>query len=62
MSREARQQPARRVTCSYDEDGSLVIKASLPAQTRALFVKRWTPLQKRHGSASITDSQRGWSE
>jgi hypothetical protein len=39
LSREARQQAARRVTWSYDEDGSLIIKASLPAETGALFLK-----------------------
>jgi hypothetical protein len=39
LSREARQQAARRVTWSYDEDGSLVIKACLPAETGALVLK-----------------------
>src|SRR5262249_48297095 len=39
LSREARQLAARRVTCTYDDDGSLIIKASLPAETGALFVK-----------------------
>jgi hypothetical protein len=39
LSREARQQAARRVTCMYDDDGSLIVKASLPAETGALFVK-----------------------
>jgi hypothetical protein len=39
LSREARQQAARRVSYSYNEDGSLVVKASLPAETGALFVK-----------------------
>jgi cation transport regulator ChaB len=39
LSREARQQAARRVSCSYDADGSLVVKAVLPAETGALFVK-----------------------
>ena len=39
LSREARQQATRRVTCMYDEDGSLIIKASLPAESGALFVK-----------------------
>jgi hypothetical protein len=39
LSREARQQSARRVTWSHDEDGSLIIKASLPAETGALVLK-----------------------
>jgi hypothetical protein len=39
LSREARQQAARQVTCLYDDDGSLIIKASLPAESGALFVK-----------------------
>jgi hypothetical protein len=39
LSREARQQAARQVTCTRDEDGSLLIKASLPAEAGALFMK-----------------------
>jgi hypothetical protein len=39
LSREARQQAARRVTFTYDEEGSLILKASLPAETGALFVR-----------------------
>src|SRR5262245_52012175 len=39
LSRETRQQAARHVTCMYDDDGSLIIKASLPAETGALFLK-----------------------
>jgi hypothetical protein len=31
LSREARQQAGRSVTYSFDEDGSLVLKARLPA-------------------------------
>jgi len=33
LSREDRQQTARKVTCRYDDEGSLIIKASLPAET-----------------------------
>jgi hypothetical protein len=39
LSREARQQAARRLSYSWDDDGSLVLKASLPAETGALFLK-----------------------
>jgi hypothetical protein len=39
LSREARQQAARRVSYCWDQDGSLVVKASLPAETGALFIK-----------------------
>jgi len=39
LSREARQQAARRLIWSYDEDGSLIIKATLPAETGALVLK-----------------------
>ena len=39
LSREARQQATRKVTWSYDDDGSLLIKASLPAETGALVLK-----------------------
>ncbi len=39
LSREARQQATRRLSYSWDEDGSLVVKASLPAETGALFLK-----------------------
>jgi hypothetical protein len=38
VSREARQHANRRLTYSYDEDGSLVIKARLPAETGALVL------------------------
>ncbi len=38
LSREARQQVARRVSWSWDDDGSLVVKASLPAETGALVL------------------------
>jgi hypothetical protein len=39
LSREARQQAGRRVTFAYDEDGSLIMKASLPAEAGALLLK-----------------------
>lgn len=39
LSREARQQAARRVSFSYDADGSLIVKASLPAEAGALLLK-----------------------
>jgi uncharacterized protein DUF222/HNH endonuclease len=39
LSREARQQAARHVTFACDVDGSLVIKASLPAEAGALLKK-----------------------
>ncbi len=39
LSREARQQAERRVRYSYDPDGSLIVKASLPAEVGALFIK-----------------------
>ncbi|NJD31272.1 MAG: DUF222 domain-containing protein [Gammaproteobacteria bacterium] len=38
LSREERQQANRRLTYSYDEDGSLVIKARLPAESGALVL------------------------
>ncbi len=39
LSREARQQATRTVEYAYDDDGSLVLKARLPALAGALFVK-----------------------
>jgi hypothetical protein len=39
LSCEARQQAARRLSYSWDDDGSLLVKASLPAETGALFLK-----------------------
>jgi hypothetical protein len=39
LSREARQQAARRLSYLYDDDGSLVFKGSLPAEAGALFIK-----------------------
>jgi hypothetical protein len=38
LSREARQQAARGLHYFYDEDGSLIVKARLPAEVGALFV------------------------
>ena len=38
MSREARQQANRGLTYSYDDDGSLVLKARLPAETGAIVL------------------------
>jgi hypothetical protein len=38
MSREARQQANRRLTCSCDHDGSLVINARLPAEIGAIVI------------------------
>lgn len=39
LSREAQQQERRRVSWLYDSDGSLVIKATLPAEAGAVFIK-----------------------
>ncbi|HKZ74801.1 MAG TPA: DUF222 domain-containing protein [Steroidobacteraceae bacterium] len=39
LSREARQQAGRCVSCFFDDDGSLVIKARLPAEAGALLLK-----------------------
>src|SRR5262245_60840472 len=39
LSREVRQQATRGLAWSHDEDGSLVIKATLPAETGALILK-----------------------
>ncbi len=39
LSREAQQQAARYVSWIHDENGSLIIKASLPAEAGALVVK-----------------------
>lgn len=39
LTREAQQQANRRVTFCYDADGSLILKARLPAETGALLLK-----------------------
>jgi hypothetical protein len=39
LSREARQHAGRSVTCLFDEDGSLVLKARLPADVGVLLMK-----------------------
>lgn len=39
LGREAQQQANRFLTYSYDEDGSLILKARLPAETGALVLK-----------------------
>ena len=39
LSREARQQASRSVQWLFDDDGSLVLRARLPAETGALFIQ-----------------------
>jgi Domain of unknown function (DUF222)/HNH endonuclease len=39
LSREARQHAHRRVMYCYDEDGSMILKASLPAEVGALLLR-----------------------
>ena len=39
MAREARQHANRRLTCSYDVDGSLIVKAQLPVEAGALLLR-----------------------
>jgi len=39
LSREAQQQAARKVSYFYDEDGSLILKARLPAEIGTLVIK-----------------------
>ena len=39
LSREARQQAGRSVTCLFDDDGSMVLKARLPAEIGTLLIK-----------------------
>ena len=39
LSREARQQQARSVSCRYDTDGSLIVNCRLPAEVGELFKK-----------------------
>ena len=39
MSREARQYAQRRLTYFHDEDGSLIVKLQLPAESGALLLK-----------------------
>ncbi len=39
MAREARQHANRRLTYSYDVDGSLIVKAQLPAEVGALLLR-----------------------
>jgi hypothetical protein len=39
LSREARQQATRQVSYCHDEDGSLILKARLPAEIGALLIK-----------------------
>jgi hypothetical protein len=39
LAKEARQQKQRALTYSYDDDGSLILKARLPAEIGAVFIK-----------------------
>jgi hypothetical protein len=39
LAKEARQQKQRSLTYSYDDDGSLILKARLPAEIGSVFIK-----------------------
>ncbi|WP_129780598.1 hypothetical protein [Peristeroidobacter soli] len=47
LTREARQKKDRALQYFYDHDGSLIIKARLPAQVGALFMKAIDPGRRR---------------
>jgi hypothetical protein len=59
LSREAQQQANREVRYYYDEDGSLVLKARLPADLGALVLKA---LQSAMDQAPAPDAPAGVSE
>ncbi len=54
LSREARQQANRRVDYYYDDDGSLVLKASLPAEAGALLVKAFEAALEERSSPNVS--------
>ncbi len=58
LSREARQQIERKVTFSYDEDGSLILKARLPAETGALVLKALNLAMKEVPLEQVQESLR----
>ncbi len=75
LSREAQQQATRKLTYVHDEDGSLILKARLPAEIGALLIKALdvalesdvsaeTPGQKTpHGVEVIPSGERpSWGE
>jgi hypothetical protein len=54
LSREARQQANRRVSYYFDGDGSLVLKASLPAEAGALLVKAFEAALEGSSPADVS--------
>jgi hypothetical protein len=64
LSREAQQQATRQVSYFYDTDGSLVLKARLPAETGAVVLKALEAAVKdpamRDVSAEISIKQPEW--
>jgi hypothetical protein len=62
LSREARQQAGRKVSYSWDEDGSLVLRARLPAETGLLVLRALeaaeadAPLPEREDDSAETSS------
>jgi hypothetical protein len=54
LSREARQQANRRVGYYFDGDGSLVLKASLPAEAGALLVKAFEAALEASSSSDVS--------
>jgi hypothetical protein len=54
LSREARQQANRRVSYYFDGDGSLVLKASLPAEAGALLVKAFEAALEASSSPDVS--------
>lgn len=61
LSREARQQATRGLTYFYDDDGSLIVKARLPAEVGALFIKALDAVMNGQTDATVGQSNRGMS-
>ena len=62
LSREARQHTNRNVSYSFDEDGSLVLKARLPALQGAMLIKALDAAMQTIPSTEIsTDAEDEWT-
>ena len=62
LSREARQHSNRSVSYSFDEDGSLILKARLPAPQGAMLIKALdAAMESIPGTEISADAEEEWS-
>jgi hypothetical protein len=59
LSREARQQATRELRYFYDDDGSLIVKARLPAEAGALFIRALDAVLNSRPNAAAAEGNHG---